>query len=111
LAADIENSHHGRPKFDIKHRTYVTNAILSAVSFLEAAINELFQDAFDRRPNYIGGLTEELRAILADYWEMTELSTRPAISLLDKYQLALRFAGQEPLDKGRRPYQDVDLLV
>ncbi|MBI2488072.1 MAG: hypothetical protein HYW01_14235 [Deltaproteobacteria bacterium] len=111
LAGEIEDAHEGRSRFDIKHRAYVTNTILSSVAFLEAAINEVFQDAFDNYLIYIGSLSVETRKILADFWDMTEADNKSFVSILDKYQLALRFAGMEPFNKGENPYQDANLVV
>lgn len=37
LAGEIEDAHNGRSRFDIKHRTYVTNSLLSSVAFLKAS--------------------------------------------------------------------------
>ena len=68
LANDIENAHTGRAVFDISHRAYVTNAIFSAVAFLEAAINELFEDAVDNHPSYLDALTPERRQRLCKRW-------------------------------------------
>ncbi|MCZ6469246.1 MAG: hypothetical protein O6499_06310, partial [Candidatus Dadabacteria bacterium] len=39
LAGEIEDKHKGRSIFNIEHRAYVMNSILSSVAFLEAAIN------------------------------------------------------------------------
>lgn len=86
-------------RFDIKHRAYVTNTFLSAVAFLEAAINEVFQDAFDEHTTYIGSLGAEVRSVLADFWKMTEAESKSSLSMLDKYQLTLRFAGKEPFKR------------
>jgi len=111
LAGEIEDTHSGRSRFDIKHRAYVTNSILSAVAFLEAAINELYQDAFDKHSGYLTTLPQAIRNLLGDFWAMTEGENKSAISILDKYQLALRFCGKEPFNKGKSPYQEVDLVV
>jgi hypothetical protein len=46
-AKEIEAAHTSVPQFDVHHRGYVISSIVSAVGFLEAMINELFQDAFD----------------------------------------------------------------
>ena len=56
LATDIEQGHTGGSVFDIKHRAYVTKSILSSVAFIEAAINEVFQDAFDGHESYLSTL-------------------------------------------------------
>ena len=57
LAKEIEDAHTGSPEFNIAHRAYVTNAILSAVAFLEAAINELFDDVVDQHYSYVNPLS------------------------------------------------------
>ena len=53
LTGEIEGRHKGKPRFDIQHRSYSVNAVLSSVAFLEAAVNELFQDAADNHESYI----------------------------------------------------------
>lgn len=111
LAGEIEDAHNGRSTFDIKHRAYVTNSLLSSVAFMEAAINELYEDAFDEHSGYLSTLSQEMRNLLADFWSMTEKENKSTISLLDKYQLALRFCGKNPLSKGESPYQEVDSIV
>lgn len=54
----IEETHTGRSKFDIKHRALVTSSVLSSAAFMEAAINELFKDAYDGHLSYIKMLPE-----------------------------------------------------
>lgn len=111
LAGEIEDAHNGRSRFDIKHRVYVTNSLLSSVAFLEAVINELYQDAFDQHSSYLSMLSQGIRDLRADFWAMTEEENKSPISILDKYQLALRFCGKEPFKKGESPYQEVDSIV
>ena len=88
LAAEIEDSHEGRSRFSIEHRAYVMNSILSSVAFLEAAINELYQDAYDNHTSYIENIDKELISNLADIWKITEVNKGSAIKLLPKYQIA-----------------------
>lgn len=107
----IEIAHSGKPKFDIKHRAHVMNSILSSIAFAEAAINELYQDASDSHHSYISALNEREISLLADYWNMTEVQNKSHISLLDKYQLALRFCDKPVFEKGSNPYQDVQMVV
>lgn len=78
---------------------------------MEAAINELYQDAFDKHSSYLNALPQEIKKLLGEFWGMTEVANKSAISILDKYQLALRFCGSEPFNKGTSPYQEVDLIV
>ena len=110
-AGKIEASLSEAPRFDIAHRAYVNNSILAAVSFAEAAINEVYQDAADDHNAYIEKLSKEAVSTLADYWNMTEIKNKSHISTLDKYQLALRFSGAEPFGIDCPPYQDANLAI
>lgn len=111
LAGEIEDAHSGPPRFDIRHRSYVTNSLLSSVAFLEAAINELYQDTYDKHSSYLSALPQEVKNLLADFWGMTEEENKSIVSILDKYQLALRFCGKKPFGKGDSPYQEVDSII
>lgn len=111
LATVRENESPVRPAFDIQHRAYVTNAVLSAVCFLEAAINEIFQDTADSYGSYLQEVDTGVRALMASMWSLTEEKGRSAFSLLERYQLALVVARREPFDPGQGPFQDAALLV
>ena len=111
LAQQIEGAHSGEPSFDIRHRAYVTNAVLSSVAFMEAAINELFQDVVDSHESYVSPLSKNTRALMASHWSMTEGHARSALPVVDRYQLVLNFAGLEMFSEGKQPYQDAQLLV
>jgi hypothetical protein len=104
--AKIEEEHVGRSVFNIEHRAYATNVILSAVAFLEAGINEVFQDVADNHTSYIEGLTPEARRLMAILWNMMANK-----SVLDKYELALTLSKKEPFQTDIRPFQDVKLLI
>jgi hypothetical protein len=111
LTGNIETAHTGGPKFSIEHRTYVTNAIFSSVAFMEAAINEFFQDAADNHQSYISPLDSDTQALMVTMWELTEDRNRSAFSVLDKYQIALTFARKEAFPKGDILYQHADLVI
>src|SRR6476660_7568778 len=89
LAAQKEAAHVGRPNFDVLHRTHVVNCILSATAFLEAVINEFFDDASHGHLAYLSEMTENNRQAAANSW--TEKLERR--SILNKYQFALRTTG------------------
>jgi hypothetical protein len=112
LAKQIEDAHSDGPRFDLNHRAYVLSSIFSTVGFLEAMINELFQDAHDGHAP-AGGAIEPLSAntrhLMAEYWRSTDQGERGRI--LDKYQLLLAFAGQPAMEKGAQPYQDANLVI
>jgi len=56
------------PEFNIKHRAYVTNAVLSSSAFLEAAVNEVFDDVADNKRGYIEPLSAECRRLMVGRW-------------------------------------------
>jgi hypothetical protein len=93
----------------IEHRSCVTAAILSSITFLEASLNELFASAADDDHDFGEGevaLTEKDRKVLCDVSETVE-----TVRFLDKFQLVLHLLGREPFDRGTQPYQDIALLV
>lgn len=111
LALQIESVHSGEARFDIKHRAYVTNAILSSVAFMEASINEIFQDVVDSHECYVSPLGQNVRELMASHWSITEEQNRSALGVVDRYQLVLNFARLQMFPKGEQPYQDAHLLV
>jgi hypothetical protein len=92
-----------------EHRAYVTGAILSAVSFLEAEINEIFADSADDQREHIHQLGDVI-FLLSRMWSLGVPKTA-SYSILDKYQIALALADKQEFDKGASPYQDVRLLI
>ena len=111
LAREIEESHDGRPIFDIKHRAYVTNSIFSSVAFMEAAINETFQDATDEHRGSLAPLNIETKTNMASFWEIAEGRNRSAISILDKYQTALLLADKPRFNEALLPFKDARTLI
>lgn len=111
LAKDIEDAHTGSPTFNITHRSYVTGSILSSVGFLDATINELFQDTVDRHESYINTLDADCTRKLVGLWQASEGSSVADWSTLDKYQTALLCCAGEIFDKGGNPYQDAKLVT
>jgi len=113
LAGEIEASHEGRSRFDAKHRSYVLASVQASASFLEAMVNELYQDAADGHgvagDGYLAPLPENTRAQMAEVWAGTDEGRR--LDTLTKYQLLLTLAERERLDRGAQPFQDAALLV
>ncbi len=107
LARQVEDAHAGRSRFDVVHRAYVTSAVLSAVAFLEAAINELFDDVADDHPGCVDPLTLDSKRLLAGMW--TERLERAEV--MEKFRVALLCCGANPIDKGTQRYQDAVALV
>ena len=107
LAREIEDQHTGnKAVFKIDLRAYVTNAVLSAVAFLEASINEVYDDVAHEHPGYVDPLSPETKRLLAGLWDRVALWP-----ILDKYRTALLCSGVDTFDKGQQPYQDAKLLI
>src|SRR5262249_47602608 len=111
-AKAIEDAHTGESRFDIEHRAYVVSAIVSSALFLEAMVNELFQDAYDEHgtsaDGYIAPLSERTRELMREWWASTDQGFE---NVLEKYQLLLVFGERTKLDRGAMPYQDAKLLI
>jgi hypothetical protein len=110
LCAELETERTGKTAFDIQHRAYAVNAVLSAVVFLEALVNETFQDAADGQASRIAPLDPRCVALMAEFWNASEAGSR-YVGVLDKFQMALLFADRPRLDPGAAPYQDAKLLI
>lgn len=109
-AAQNEVGHVGPPKFDVLHRAYVVNCLLSTVAFLEAVINEFFDDAADGHFNYLSDMSGNHRQAVADFWKMKPQRLERS-SILYKYQFALLATGCRQFDEGGAPLHDAKILI
>lgn len=98
---------------DIEQRSLVVSSVLAATAFLEALVNQVWQDAADTPPDEtntrLAGLSDDAVGRLRELWqgENFERSVQP----LDKYRVALVCADKPPLDKGRDLYRDVQSAI
>ena len=89
--------------------SFVTGAIISCVTFLEANINEFYGDAYDKRYNdRLEPLSGESIKLIGENWEKVENERK---RILYKYNNALKLASKEKFNKGMEPYQSVCLLI
>lgn len=111
LSADTEKAYRGNCSDELfaEHRAYVTGSIFTAVSFLEATINELFADTADNPDRFIKHLDSKVVALMADIWKH-EFSKK-YFPILTKFEKALTLAKKEPFDPGALPYQCIWLLI
>jgi hypothetical protein len=98
----------GQPTFDLRHLGFILGAVTESVAFLEATINEVYKDAADEHQSYVGALSGPCLELMTALWSATN---EGHLEILDKYDLALRFAGHQAFDKGSAPYQDARLLI
>ena len=94
----------------IKHRALCVNAVFSAVSFLEASINELFMDSSDNRYGVIRDLTDEEVETLAGMWNLGVPRTA-SYKIIEKYQITLTLLQRGNLDLGIEPAQSVSTII
>ena len=101
-------------ELDVVYKGYATGAIFSAVSFLEASINELFVEATDEdvsnEYHRLCKFPSEIVSCMANLWRL-DIPRTASFPILNKYQVALTVARRELFDKGRAPYQNVTLVV
>jgi hypothetical protein len=90
----------------VRHRSFVTGSILSAVAFLEGSINELYLELHGARASQRGRLPRGVLAGLGRFWSHVEHAP-----LLQRYQIVLTVADAERFDERRAPFQDVDTLI
>jgi hypothetical protein len=78
--------------------------------FLEAVVNEVFDDAADGHPGYVDALSSEARLELSNLWS-EKCTEAKRWAPLEKFQAALRCCSTEVFNKGALPYQDAKLLM
>lgn len=107
LTQSIETARTGGQPFNFQHhRAYAINAILSSVAYMEAAINQVFQDAADGEEYYLRSLSRDSKATMKKLW-----TNKRRLGLLEKYRLALKGARQSLLDRGSPLYERAYLVV
>jgi len=113
-AASMEEAFDGSPRFDIEHRSFVASAVFSAVAFLEAAVNELFQDAYDEHLAYIAPLDPDVRSSLAEFWRIIaehNIHARSRFGTTEKYEIALALTHREGIDHESELHRNVRLAI
>jgi hypothetical protein len=112
--AELEFRYTGKEPFHIEHRTSAITTVLEAVAFLEALVNEVFQDATDTAEDAanqrIAALGKQCIGLMAQFWEASKEGER-YVSVLDKYQMALLFANKARLPTDANPYQHAKRLI
>ena len=107
LAQRVEDAHEGKSRFDWAHRGHVLAGVFAAVGFLEALINEQFQDAHDGHRSSISNLGQEANSRMALVWQ----TTGGRGQVLEKYDWSLAATDRAQMDRGGEPYQSARLVV
>lgn len=116
LSYEIENKYDGTLYQDliVEHRAYVTNAIISAVSCIEANINEFYADVSDENANhsnrYLTVLSNDTVRLISDMWKL-EVPRTSGYSIIEKYEIALTLARKQKIDRSSSVYGNITILV
>jgi hypothetical protein len=98
-----------------EHKAYVTSAIVMSVAFLEATINEFFEDCSDDQYKILKDISKALNEdrinLVKEIWGKLELPKKASLGILDKYDLALMLFDNCSCDKGVEPFQSAALVV
>ncbi len=109
IEADLAGTH--RPSIELG--AVVTNAVLLAVAFMEASVNEVLQDIAESKPGALNsrcvGIAEDAALLIRELWMPPARLERAGI--LEKYQVALTASRKPPLAKGANPYQAASKLI
>jgi hypothetical protein len=111
LAREIEAAHAGESRFSFEHRGHVLSSIIASAAFLEAMVNELYQDAADGHaaPDaYVTPLSTSCQRLMADLWRAT---AEGRLGTIQKYEMLLAFADAPPLVRGGQTYEDATLVL
>ena len=95
-------------QFDLKHRSVVIASVFASVAFVEAAVNEILQDAIDEHMSYLHPIPAESRSLLTDFWRSTQEKN---FSIVDKLQLMLTLCRKPQLSAGAAPLQDAKKAI
>ncbi|WP_204807790.1 hypothetical protein [Mycobacterium riyadhense] len=95
---------------DIQHSSFAAASIVASTSFLEALINEVWQDAheYGMVPDRLRGLDRAVVLKLRELWTMERVEQ---LGILDKYQVALVVADKPKLETSHEPYQSVARII
>lgn len=88
-----------------EYRAFVSAAVLSAVAYLSASINELYLEVRKLSQTNQPPVRRELDLLL-DAWPRIS-----RVQVLQRYQLALSVADADQYNPGRQPYLDADNII
>jgi len=112
-ATRLESAPRAAPDWMIEHLAYTTGAIMLSVSFLEAAINELFEaslDEFNHTEYFVSNKLGQRKSKFASAWTR---NSKPVESkaILGKYKCALMLADVPGFKEKEHPWTTTDLLI
>ena len=108
---DFPNDNEERQKIFIEQKTFAIGAIFSVIAFVEANINEFFQDAYEFPSGNIKNLKCEVsKKRLANIWRIGALQSN-SFSILDKYNMALAICDREIFQNGENILDNIRNVI
>lgn len=89
-----------------QNSSFATAAVIMSAAALEAAINEIYDRAVDKRYTVFPSLIEKQVDLIAQLWSIVERSP-----VIEKHDVALTAAGLDIIDHGCEPYQSAEALI
>lgn len=87
MAAEREKLEDLPSPIDQRERAYVLGAVVTAITFLDAAINKVYQDAADEPDtSYHRRMPERTRERFARMWKLTDSGGQR--SIIERYEMA-----------------------
>ena len=93
----------------LRHDAFILNSVLSAVAFLESAVNELHADAADDAYFFADEEHEALLRAIAEKWHNEKNFDRAP--MISKYQKILAIAGKLPFDEADQAFANIRILT
>ncbi len=102
-----------------EYSAFTTSAIILSVAFIEAHINEFFDNVIEKKPNNSssGTVIDKLYNNCPDNFKFIQSlfllkeDIYDKLSFLKKYDFALVCFSKEPFEKGKKPYQNLKLII
>lgn len=98
----------GCPKLNVAIQGYASASLFAMVSFLEALANELFADAAKPDGGHLSVLDPRIRGVIA---ELGQIESVEKASVTSKFDVLLRAAGLQPVQRDRTPGQDLATAI
>lgn len=88
----------------------IIGGIISAASFIECFINEVYTDIYEGHYLPYRKIEKEKLELIEKMWNRG-IPRTARYSTLDKYDIFIDLVGAEPFNKGKHPYQDAIILI
>lgn len=95
---------------DENFNAQIVGGIISAASFLECFINEVYTDISEGHYFPYTGIPKKKLELITKIWDRG-IPRTARYSTLEKFSIFLDLVDAKPFDKGKYPYQDASILI